>query len=258
MHNRMIDMLLEVKQGPEAYYIQDAQAASDQVEPRDCDQRTDSKQTHVTVLSEPESSVHQPLGRALRQVREEAKMQQRQSLLDALAASAPSTGAQAYAPSPRQGCMLRTPLTSQRARDKEPVTVIHRHHHHHYHHHYFLDAAEAAQSHLTKSTSVQELADADKAGVPGKKVVPAASAKGELQHFHYHNHTAEQGIPHRAQRLLDDMHLAKLEADASGHTNRASDTQRMHQNASQGGDTERRNKGDIRRGSPDTRLPRLG
>lgn len=158
-----------------------------------------------------------PLGKLLRQAREDQLRRERQRLVDNLSSqgsqsqSAPSTSrdrgkaprsARAPKPSTSQGFEAPSKKTAER-----PL-VVHRHHHHHYHHHYVLgpdyepDCSSSLHEDLEAAEASANRADFFKAParLPGRRL--------DLQHLHYHHHTGEEGIPPRAHRLLHDARLA--------------------------------------------------
>mmetsp|Transcript_91743 Transcript_91743/g.204880 ORF Transcript_91743/g.204880 Transcript_91743/m.204880 type:complete len:270 (+) Transcript_91743:157-966(+) len=211
----------------------------------------------------PAGPAESSLGWALKQGREEARIQERRRLLEEL--GAPSAASKGRPVAAAEGSGMRQALTA-RHRAKQPPQrsprvanarhpgagskgcgggkelaprIVHRHHHHHYHHHYVLvdDDGNAING---PPASLQEPGSWE----PHPPWEPPATARmGDHQNFHYHHHIGEEEVPPRVQRLLIDAKKGIPvggDGDLSGGRGRGAPGQPG-----------------AGRGNPDTQLPRL-
>jgi len=150
-------------------------------------------------------------------------------------------------PKPRHG---GAPTVVASVSPNESPLIVHRHHHHHYHHHHMLDGqADFGDHPLQHQESTSAVpASVSRAGsgrggschgrCRGGGDPSPLSGRPEHQHLHYHHHSEEAGPPPRAQRLLEEARLARLQRGSGD----------------KGEDISEPAVG----GMPDMRLPRLG
>lgn len=181
----------------------------------------------------------QPLGKALRKTREEARQQEYRRVMDALS-SRSSRGGCASQPSSARCKAQRTPRVGTApvgprlvgARPEPAPQVVHRHHHHHHHHHYVLDPISGgglptglSEVNVPASTCettehTVESSDGSQQCQVGKCAGPLVSAtrsrsapEAEVEHVHYHHHMSEETVPVRTQRALAEARETLLKAE---------------------------------------------
>uniref|UniRef100_A0A7S2QNW8 Uncharacterized protein n=1 Tax=Zooxanthella nutricula TaxID=1333877 RepID=A0A7S2QNW8_9DINO len=163
-----------------------------------------------------------PLGKLLRQAREEPMRRERQRLVDNFSPATqgfwrlvdnlgPATQSSHSEVGHKHHSTTQSSSFGRQATARtagRPV-VIHRHHHHHYHHHYEPGRDDWPEGEPREGDlDVVDLLASPLRHAADSRADPRPGRKSGVEHLHCHHHAREEGMPPNAHKLIHDARKA--------------------------------------------------